>query len=84
MQHTISTPKIAGFISLIIGIVTAAFAFISDSTEAKILMGAASIFASLVSIVFARKTTENLQMAVAGLFLSLVACVVGLWQYYNL
>lgn len=84
MQHTTSVPKIAGFISLIIGVVAAAFAFISDSGEAKIFMGAASIFASLVSIVFARKTTEDLQMSVAGLFLSIVACVVGLWQYYNL
>ncbi|UYQ92772.1 hypothetical protein MKQ68_22080 [Chitinophaga horti] len=84
MQHTTSVPRIAGFISLVIGIVTVAFAFISEATEAKILLGAASIVAALVSIVFARKTTEDLQMSVAGLFFSLVACLIGLWQYYNL
>ncbi|MCK7558590.1 hypothetical protein MKQ70_27775 [Chitinophaga sedimenti] len=84
MQHTTSVPKIAGFISLIVGIVTVAFAFISEAAEAKILLGAASLCAALVSIVFARKTTEDLQMAVAGLFFSLVACCIGLWQYYNL
>jgi hypothetical protein len=84
MHHPTSLPKIAGFASIFIGVVTAAFAFISKSAEAAIYFGAAGIFACLVSLVIARKNIDELQMAVAGLFLSIVAAGIGVWQLYNL
>ncbi|RPD38455.1 hypothetical protein [Chitinophaga barathri] len=83
MHHPTSLPKIAGFASIFIGVITAAFAFISKSAEAAIYLGAAGVLACLVSLVIARKNIDELQMAVAGLFLSIVATGIGVWQLYN-
>lgn len=84
MSHSTSMPKIAGFTSIFVGVVTAAFAFISKSAEAAIYLGAAGVFVCIVSLVIARKSIDELQMAVAGLFLAIVATGIGVWQQYNL
>ncbi|WP_298709565.1 hypothetical protein [Chitinophaga sp.] len=84
MHHPTSLPKIAGFASIFFGVVTAAFAFISKSPEPAVYMGAAGVILCLVSSVIARKNIDELQMAVAGLFLSIVATGIGVWQMYNL
>ncbi len=80
MDHPTSLPKIAGFASIFLGVVTAAFAFISKSPEAAIYLGAAGIVLCVVSSIIARKNIDELQMAVAGLFLSIVATGIGVWQ----
>lgn len=84
MHHPTSLPRIAGFVSIFIGVITAAFAFITHSANASIYLGGAGIFACLITLVIARKNIDELQMAIAGLFLSIVACAVGVWQHYNL
>lgn len=83
-HHPTSLPKIAGFASIFIGVLAAGFAFISKSSEVSIYLGAAAVLCSLVTIVIARKNIDDLQMAVAGLFLSIVATAIGVWQTYNL
>lgn len=80
MHHPTSLPKIAGFASIFFGVVTAAFAFISKSPESAIYTGAAGVVLCLVSAIIARKNIDELQMAVAGLFLSIVATGIGIWQ----
>ncbi len=84
MHHPTSLPKIAGFASIFIGVVTAAFSFISKSSEAAIYIGAAGVMLCVASIIIARKNIDELQMAIAGLFLSVVATGIGIWQMYNL
>lgn len=84
MSHSTSMPKIAGFTSIFVGVVTAAFAFISKSAEAAIYLGAAGVVICVVSLIIARKSIDELQMAVAGLFLAIVATGTGFWQQYNL
>ncbi len=83
-HHPTSLPKIAGFASIFIGVIAAAFSFVSKSPEATIYIGAAAAFGCVVSLIIARKSIDEMQMAVAGLFLSIVACAVGLWHVYNL
>jgi hypothetical protein len=84
MHHPTSMPKIAGFASIFVGVVTAAFSFISKSAEAAIYLGSAGVVVCLVSLIIARKSIDELQMAVAGLFLAIVATAIGFWQQYNL
>ncbi|MGX5818104.1 hypothetical protein ACWKWU_07910 [Chitinophaga lutea] len=84
MHHPTSLPRIAGFAAIFIGVLTAAFSFVSKSTEAAIYFGAAGIVICVVSLLIARKNIDELQMTVAGLFLSIVAMAVGFWQHYNM
>ncbi|MGE7773239.1 hypothetical protein ACQKLP_00860 [Chitinophaga sp. NPDC101104] len=84
MHHPTSLPKIAGFASIFIGVVAAAFAFITKSPEASVYMGSAGVALCVVSAVIARKNIDELQMTVAGLFLAIVATAIGIWQMYNL
>lgn len=83
MPHTTSLPKIAGYISIFIGVLSAAFSFVTNSPEAAMYLGGGAVIACLISGVIARKNIDELQMAVAGLFLSIVGCAVGAWQVYN-
>lgn len=83
MPQTTSLPKIAGYTAIFIGVLSAAFAFITSSPEAAMYLGAGAVTACLISGVIARKNIDELQMSVAGLFLSIVGCAVGAWQVYN-
>ncbi|ASZ10248.1 DUF308 domain-containing protein [Chitinophaga pendula] len=84
MQSHISTSKVACIVSLIAGILAAVFAFATKTTpHYSVMLGGAAAFVGIISLVLARKSTDDMQLATAGLFMSIVSCIVGLWQLYH-
>ncbi|MEC5147924.1 hypothetical protein [Chitinophaga sp. 212800010-3] len=83
MQHSTTLTKTACISALVIGVLSAAFAFATHTPAYAVTAGAVSIIIGLVSLFIGRKNIDDMQMAAAGIFMSVVACLVGLWQMYN-
>lgn len=83
MQHSTTLTKTACFFALAIGVLAAAFAFITKTPSYAVAGGALAIVVGLVSLFLGRKNIDDMQLAAAGLFMAAVACAVGLWQIYN-
>lgn len=83
MQSHISTSKVACIVSLIAGILAAIFAFATKTPQYSVMLGGAAAFVGIISLVLARKSTDDMQLATAGLFMAIVSCIVGLWQLYH-
>ncbi|WP_291908684.1 hypothetical protein [Chitinophaga sp. CB10] len=83
MQHSTTLTKTACISSLIIGVMSAAFAFITKTPANAVVLGAAAIVLGFVSLYIGRKNIQDMQLATAGIFMAVVGCLVGLWQIYN-
>ncbi|GEP92962.1 hypothetical protein SAMN05660909_04924 [Chitinophaga terrae (ex Kim and Jung 2007)] len=83
MQHSTTLTKTACFLALFIGILAAAFAFVTKTPSYAVAAGAVAAVIGLISLFLGRKNIDDMQLAAAGIFMAVVACLVGLWQIYN-
>jgi FtsH-binding integral membrane protein len=86
-QHTTSTPtkatKIACFVSLFAGVFSAIYAYAARTPGTALTFGIIAILIGIFSVVKARRSIDDMQVATAGIFMAVIACVVALWQMYN-
>ena len=83
MQHSTALTKTACISALIIGVLSAAFAFTTKTPNYAVTAGSVAIVLGLISLFIGRKNIDDMQLAAAGIFMAVVACLVGLWQLYN-
>lgn len=83
MQHSTTLTKTACIAALIIGVLSAAFAFTTKTPAYAVTSGAVAAIIGLVSLYIGRKNIDDMQLAAAGIFMAVVACLVGLWQIYS-
>ncbi|PSL49424.1 hypothetical protein CLV51_101756 [Chitinophaga niastensis] len=83
MQHSTALTKTACISALIIGVLSAAFAFSTKTPSYAVTAGAIGALIGLTSLYIGRKNIDDMQLAAAGVFMAVVACLVGLWQIYN-
>ncbi|MFY0252937.1 hypothetical protein ACDQ55_03190 [Chitinophaga sp. 30R24] len=83
MQHSTTLTKTTCISALIIGVLSAAFAFITKIPVNAIAAGTISIVIGIVSLFIGRKNIDDMQLAAAGIFMAVVACLVGLWGIYS-
>ncbi|MGN7822342.1 hypothetical protein ACTJJB_19575 [Chitinophaga sp. 22536] len=83
MQHSTALTKTACIAALVIGVLSAAFAFATKTPTYAVASGAAAGIVGLISLYIGRKNIDDMQLAAAGIFMAVVACLVGLWQMYN-
>ena len=83
MQHSTTLTKTACIAALIIGVLSAAFAFGTTTPANAVTACAVAIVLGLVSLFIGRKNIDDMQLAAGGIFMAVVACLVGLWQMYN-
>ncbi|RBL93379.1 hypothetical protein [Chitinophaga flava] len=83
MQHSTTLTKTTCIAALVIGVIAAAFAFTTKTPAYAATSGAVAGIIGLVSLFIGRKNIDDMQLAAAGIFMSVVACLVGLWQIYN-
>lgn len=81
-QHT-TTAKVACIVSLCAGIIAAVFSFATRQPATAITLGAIAAGIGIVALLLGRKNINDMQMATAGIFMSIVSCIVGLWQMYS-
>ncbi|MVT42548.1 hypothetical protein GO495_18285 [Chitinophaga oryziterrae] len=84
-QHTTTTrsTKIACFVSMFAGVFAAIYAYAAKNPGTALVFGIAAILIGGFSVIKARRSTEDMQVATAGIFMAVVACAVALWQMYN-
>ncbi|MBO9728902.1 MAG: hypothetical protein J7623_09720 [Chitinophaga sp.] len=82
-QHSTALTKTACVSALIIGVLSAAFAFTTKTPSYAVTAGSVAIVLGLISLFIGRKNIDDMQLAAAGIFMAVVACLVGLWQLYN-
>jgi FtsH-binding integral membrane protein len=83
-QHTTSTPtKVACFVSLFAGVFAAIYAYAARTPGTALTFGIIAILIGAFSVVKARRSIDDMQVATAGIFMAVIACVVALWQMYN-
>lgn len=75
--------KLSCIASLCIGVMAAVFAFTTKNPANAIIAGAVAAAIGIISLIIGRKSTDDMQLAVAGIFMSIVSCLVGLWQQYH-
>lgn len=83
MQHSTTLAKTTCIAALVIGILSAAFAFTTKTPAYSITTGAVAGIIGFVSLYVGRKNIDDMQLAAAGIFMAVVACLVGLWQIYS-
>ncbi len=83
MQHSTTLTKTACIAALVIGVLSAALAFATKTPAYAVTAGAVAGVIGLVSLYIGRKNIDDMQLAAAGIFMAVVACLVGLWQMYN-
>ncbi|MCW3462536.1 hypothetical protein [Chitinophaga nivalis] len=83
MQHSTTLTKVACIASLVIGVLSAVFAFSTKIPVYAVTAGAIATVIGLVSLYIGRKNIDDMQLATAGIFMSVVSCLIGLWQLYN-
>nr|WP_295874119.1 hypothetical protein [uncultured Chitinophaga sp.] len=83
MQHSTTLTKTACIAALVIGVLSAALAFATKTPANAVTAGAVAGLIGLVSLYIGRKNIDDMQLAAAGIFMAVVACLVGLWQMYN-
>ncbi len=47
------------------------------------VFGALALGLGIVSLIMGRKSIDDMQMATAGNFMAIVACLMGIWHLYN-
>ncbi|SEW10172.1 hypothetical protein SAMN05428988_2051 [Chitinophaga sp. YR573] len=84
-QHTTTTrsTKILCFVSMFAGVFAAVYAYAAKTPGTALVFGIAAILIGGFSVIKARRSTEDMQVATAGIFMAVVACAVALWQMYN-
>lgn len=83
MQHSTTLTKTACIAALVIGVLSATFAFATKTPVYAVTSGAVAGVIGLVSLYIGRKNIDDMQLAAAGIFMAVVACLVGLWQIYS-
>ncbi|MFB6455863.1 hypothetical protein ACE38W_11385 [Chitinophaga sp. Hz27] len=83
MQHSTTLTKTTCISALIIGVFSAVFAFVTKTPANAIITGAAGILIGFISLYIGRKNIDDMQLATGGIFMAVLACLVGLWQIYN-
>ncbi|WP_133177517.1 hypothetical protein [Chitinophaga parva] len=83
MQFHISVPKVSYVVVMILGILAAVYAFITNSPAHAVEVGACVAALGVITLAIGRKTTEELQMIVAGLFMASLSVLIGLWEIYH-
>ncbi|RAJ85364.1 hypothetical protein CLV59_10265 [Chitinophaga dinghuensis] len=83
MQHSTTLTKTACIGSLVLGVLSAAFAFITKTPLDGVILSAIALVVGFTSLYIGRKNIEDMQLATAGIFFAVVGCLIGLWQIYN-
>ncbi len=83
MQIHFSVPKVSYIGVMCLGILAAVYAFITNNPAHAVIAGAAAAAVGVVALVIGRKSTEELQMIVAGLFMAALSVLIGLWEIYH-
>ncbi|WP_143309492.1 hypothetical protein [Chitinophaga vietnamensis] len=83
MQHSTALAKTTCIGALVIGVLAAAFSFTTKTPAYAVTAGGLAIAIGFISLYIGRKSIDDMQLATAGIFMAVVACLVGLWQIYN-
>ncbi|MET6999340.1 hypothetical protein [Chitinophaga defluvii] len=83
MQQQTTLARVACIASLCVGILAAIFSFVAKSAAAITVFGALALGLGIVSLIMGRKSIDDMQMATAGIFMAIVACLMGIWHLYN-
>lgn len=83
MQIHISVPKVSYVGVMILGILAAVYAFITTSPAHAVEVGACVAAVGVLVLAIGRKTTEELQMIIIGLFMASLSVLIGLWEIYH-
>ncbi|HEY0273280.1 MAG TPA: hypothetical protein VGC22_08855 [Chitinophaga sp.] len=68
---------------MILGILAAVYAFITNSPANAVIAGAGAVTVGVIALIIGRKSTEDLQMIIAGLFMASLSVLIGLWEIYH-
>lgn len=82
-QHTTTSTRIACIVSLCAGVLAAIYSFATKNPATAIVLGIIAAVIGVIALLMARKNTDDMQLATAGIFMSVVSCIVSLWQMYN-
>lgn len=83
MQFNISVPKVSYIGAMCLGILAAVYAFITNNPIHAVIAGAVAATVGVLALVIGRKSTEELQMIIAGLFMASLSVLIGLWEIYH-
>ena len=83
MQIHFSVPKVSYVGVMILGILAAVYAFVTNNPAHAVVAGAAAAAVGVIALIIGRKSTEDLQMIIAGLFMASLSVLIGLWEIYH-